>query len=459
MITKATYGGMFGEDWKRRGLTGRYIVTFRKAAKAEGLSLMEKVAGVSNLAHAADFTAGALDLEQSQQAGGAVFDKLEVAVVRLAPDAFNALSATAAHDSAILAVEPERMMYALGDFPQRSKNTGNISVSLEYLRGYRDSISSLYEQLAGKAEAEAEALAVPSTITPSVTFEDTEESTWGLKATRVLESNYSGAGVRVAVLDTGLDLNHPDFVGRDIVKQSFIAGEDVQDGHGHGTHCIGTASGLQHPTTGPRYGIAYKAQIYAGKVLSNEGSGADEGILAGIEWAITNNCQVISMSLGADVKEPSQVYENVGCRALQAGSLIIAAAGNNAWRPWWPGYVGMPANSKSIMAVAAVDSEMAIAGFSARSSGINGGEVDIAGPGVDVYSSWPMPTQYRSISGTSMATPHVAGIAALMVEASGANASELWRMLTANALRLSLSSEDVGAGLVQALGVVSDPCS
>lgn len=111
------------------------------------------------------------------------------------------------------------------------------------------------------------------------------------------------------------------------------------------------------------------------------------------------------------------------------------------------------------MAVAAVDSEMGIADFSARSSGIDGGEVDIAGPGVDVYSSWPMPTQYRSLSGTSMATPHVAGIATLMVEAAGANANALWRMLTAGALRLSLSSEDVGAGLVQAPGFTAGPCS
>lgn len=281
MVTKATYGGLFGEDWKWRGLTGRYIVTFRKTATAEGLSLMEKAAGVAKLAHAADFAAGALDLAQSQQAGGAVFDKLGVAVVRMAPDAFGALSAAAAHDSAILALEPERTMYALGDLPQRTKGGDNISVSLEYLRGYRDSINGLYEQLAGRGAAEASA--VPTGITPAEAlpaeaFEDTEESTWGLKATRVLESSFSGAGVRVAVLDTGLDLAHPDFVGRDIVTQSFIDGEEVQDGHGHGTHCIGVACGSQHPPSGPRYGIAHNAQIYAGKVLSNEGSGADEGI-------------------------------------------------------------------------------------------------------------------------------------------------------------------------------------
>jgi subtilisin family serine protease len=247
-----------------------------------------------------------------------------------------------------------------------------------------------------------------------------------------------------------LDLTHPDFIGRALVTQSFIEGQQVQDGHGHGTHCIGTACGPRNPSTGRRYGVAFKAEIYAGKVLSDEGKGSDEEILAGIEWAVTSNCHVISMSLGSDIWWPSAAYEKVGQRALQAGSLIVAAAGNNAMRPWWRGFVGIPANSKSIMAVAAIDRELGIATFSARSSGLRGGEVDIAGPGVDVYSSWPMPTRYRSISGTSMATPHVAGIAALMAEAFGYRADALWRSLTASARGLPLASHDVGAGLVQA---------
>lgn len=103
----------------------------------------------------------------------------------------------------------------------------------------------------------------------------------------------------MAVLDTGLDLDHPDFAGRQIYAESFINGETADDGNGHGTHTIGTSCGAKKPHTDPRYGVAYEAEIYAGKVLSNGGSGDDSGILAGIEWALSNGCQIISMSLGA----------------------------------------------------------------------------------------------------------------------------------------------------------------
>ena len=186
-------------------------------------------------------------------------------------------------------------------------------------------------------------------------------------------------------------------------------------------------------------------------MLNDQGAGTDSEILAGIDWALTNGVHVISMSLGADVPEVSPTYETVGRRALDAGTLIVAAAGNNAERSAGNvGFVGMPANSPSIMAIGAIDSQLQIADFSARSSTVEGGKVDLAAPGVDVYSSWTMPTRYRSISGTSMATPHVAGVAALLSQASGVRGAELWTKLTQTALPMSLESADVGAGLVQA---------
>ena len=146
---------------------------------------------------------------------------------------------------------------------------------------------------------------------------DETQATWGLQATKVVNCCRTGTGIRVAVLDTGFDLQHPDFAGRTIKSKSFVTGEAVQDGHGHGTHCIGTALGREVPAGGrPRYGVAYEAEIFAGKVLSNAGSGADTGILAGIEWAVANKCAVISMSLGAPTQpgQPfSQVFERVAC--------------------------------------------------------------------------------------------------------------------------------------------------
>lgn len=269
-------------------------------------------------------------------------------------------------------------------------------------------------------------------------------ATWGLLATGVLNSQYSGQGIKVAVLDTGMDLQHPDFTGRMITHSSFVPGQQVQDFHGHGTHCIGTSCGPRAPAKAPRYGIAHNAQIFAGKVLSNTGTGSTGGILAGINWAIANGCQVISMSLGSKAG-PQPFYEQAAQRALAAGSLIIAAAGNDSNRPSYIHPTGAPANSPSVLAVAALDLNLNAAVFS------NGGKIEIAGPGVDVFSAVPMPRQYATISGTSMATPHVAGIAALIAESGAAyRGAALAARLQALARVLPHPASDVGAGLVQA---------
>ena len=268
-------------------------------------------------------------------------------------------------------------------------------------------------------------------------------------------SPHSGRGIGVAVLDTGFDDTHPDFAGRDVTTRSFVAGEQARDAHGHGTHCIGTAAGPSRPASGPRYGVAHEADIFAGKVLADAGSGSDAQILAGIDWAVQNGCAVISMSLGAPT-EPGQsysrVFEQAARRALAAGALIVAAAGNESDRPMPPAPVGHPANCPSILAVAALDADLQIAPFSNRGLDPDGGQIDVAGPGVDVLSSWPMPERYRTISGTSMATPHAAGVAALLAQANpGSRGAGLAMLLTGTARHLpDLPSADVGAGLVQA---------
>jgi subtilisin family serine protease len=212
--------------------------------------------------------------------------------------------------------------------------------------------------------------------------------------------------------------------------------------------------GPKQPGQLPRYGIAYEADIYAGKVLSNQGSGSDSGILAGINWAITNGCAVVSMSLGAAVLPGqgfSRIFEAVARRALAAGTLIVAAAGNESHRPDYIKPVGHPANCPSIMAVAAIDSQLQVTFFSCAGLNLQGGQVDIAAPGLQVRSSWPRPTLYRTISGTSMATPHVAGIAALYAEANpDVRGGALGWLLLQSARRLDQSTRDIGAGLVQA---------
>ncbi|NCJ05310.1 S8 family serine peptidase [Synechococcales cyanobacterium C] len=426
--------------------TGRYLVLLSDNT-AESENTLSDVTGIQHIAHAADFANHAFSADQLDQGNAAIFDRLGVAVVSLDPDQLQSLRVATATRRSLLNVYPERIVRAI-DQP------ATVGLPGDYLKGYRDAVSHLYEQTVPQ-----ELVATLARQHQPVNFTD-NGSTWGLQATSVIHSPYSGLGIRVAVLDTGMDLTHPDFAGRTLHSESFIPGETAQDKNGHGTHCIGTSCGPKDPEDLPRYGIAYNAEIFAGKVLSDEGSGSDGGILAGIEWAITHGCAVISMSLGAPTRPGdtySPIYEQVGQRALQNGALIIAAAGNESQQDPWtplrkipPSPVAYPANAPSLMAVAAIDHQFRIATFSNGSINPQGGQVDIAGPGVEVYSAWPMPSRYRTISGTSMATPHVAGIAALYAEATEARGMVLWGLLMREAQRLALSTTDVGIGLVGA---------
>ncbi|MCI0654729.1 MAG: S8 family serine peptidase [Methylococcaceae bacterium] len=419
--------------------TGRFIVTFSEGAQSQALTSLKKCAGItkSQLMNSADFRESGVDMAQIPATGGVLFEHLGLAVIAMESPAAGAVAQEAGENSAIVAVEPEGIMYALHE---------EKGLSLEYLRGFKDAAVGLYEKAEqGGAEGELAEIAAA--------FSDSASLTWGLEATRVSLSRFTGRGIRVAVLDTGLDLQHPDFAGRAITSRSFIPGvASAQDGQGHGTHCTGTALGPRTPAQGRRYGVASGAEVFIGKVLSDQGSGADMGILAGMDWAIANQCPLISMSLGADVTTTSTAYETAGQRALSAGTLIVAAAGNNARRSSGAfGFVGRPANSRSIMAVGALDSSLRVANFSARDTVRSAGTaVDIAGPGVAVYSSWPLPVRNNVISGTSMATPHVAGIGALWAEATGARGAMLYQRLISNARSLSRPVADIGRGLVQA---------
>lgn len=173
---------------------------------------------------------------------------------------------------------------------------------------------------------------------PGPPFSDTAALTWGLQASGILTRGgaYSGAGIRVAVLDTGIDTGHPDFTGRAMVTESFIDGEGVQDGNGHGTHCAGTVAGPDVPAGGGRrYGVAPDAALIIGKVLGDNGSGTSGGVLEGMNWAIEQGAHVISMSLGSDVaigQSYLRYYEAAASAALAAGSMVVAAAGNAGGR-------------------------------------------------------------------------------------------------------------------------------
>jgi subtilisin family serine protease len=374
--------------------TGRYLVLLHEAAPLEGAAAAARAAGVEVVV-APDRPGGAR---------GILLDELGIAVVEADPERSRVLVETAVSHEAIVALEPERRVRASASGPRR-----------------------------------AETLA---------------RATWGLEATGVPKSRLGGLGARVAVLDTGFATRHPDFADRVVHSRSFVAGQTAEDGHGHGTHCIGTACGPRTPRREPRYGVAYEAEIWAGKVLGNDGGGVDGGILGGLNWAVAHGCHVASLSLGAPVEpgEPySAVFEAAARRALAKGTVVVAAAGNDSDRE--AGVVrpvGHPANCPAILAVGAVAPDLTVAPFSNGGLVEPGGRIDVAAPGVGVHSAWP-PRTYRTLAGTSMATPHVAGIVALLAEAhDGASAAELVTLLTGTARRLDAPSSDVGAGLVQA---------
>jgi subtilisin family serine protease len=388
------------------GTTGRYLILLEQDWGTAHREL-RRVAGIQAVDSA---EAGLTD--PLWEADALVMREVGVALVSADPEQVGALAAAADEPGPIALIEPERVVRAI-------------------------------ETVEGSEPVE--------TTTAAAVSEDVY--TWGLQAVGAPNSTATGKGIRVGVLDTGFDLAHPDAKGRTIMSKSFVQGQEVQDGHGHGTHCIGTACGPRTPESGPGYGIAYESEIFAGKVLSNEGSGADGGILAGISWALTSGCRVLSMSLGSAVGAGvpySRTFERVAVRARAQGMLIVAAAGNESKRSLGVvSPVGHPANCPTILAVGAVDVGSQIGDFSCGTVDVTGA-VDLVGPGVDVLSSWPMPRRTRRIGGTSMATPHVAGVAALHSQATGAKGFELWARLVQSARRLPLASTDVGAGLVQA---------
>lgn len=391
--------------------TGRHILLLRNGLGRAGVQTLREVAGV-RLGLSPDFDRSTPGHEVA--AGeGTLFHRVGAALVQIDPDQLAALR----------------------------RQRGKTLVSIEAERGFRISHAPKCSGVA------------PGRDGPVGGTGSEAQATWGLETTGVTRSRFSGRGVRVAILDTGLDLEHPDFAGRPVVSQSFINGATVDDRHGHGTYCAGIACGPRSPAQAPRYGIACDAALYVAKVIDDHGSGTDGSILAGMDWAVRNGCSIVSLSMGTPVGpgEPhSVVYEQVAQRAQAAGTLILAAAGNDSVRPDAIAPGDHPANCPSIWAVAAIDEHRRIAPFSCGGINANGGEVNIAAPGVAIRSAWCRPALYRNDSGTSMATSCVAGIAALLAEANPqVRGRDLLALLAKGAQPLPFPARDVGAGLIQ----------
>lgn len=262
---------------------------------------------------------------------------------------------------------------------------------------------------------------------------------WGIPHINAddVQNNYGnfGDGVSVAVLDTGIE-HHEDLNVAGGV--SFVSGEpDYIDYNGHGTHVAGTIAALDN-----NYGVlgvSPDVDLYAVKVLGADGSGTISGIAQGIEWTIDNDIDIANMSLGSS--SGSSALEIAANNANNAGVLLIAAAGNSGELLWF-NTIGYPARYDSVMAVAAIDSNNNRASFSSV-----GGELEISAPGVSVLSTY-IGNDYASLNGTSMASPHVAGAAALVKAANPSLSNEQIRQVLNNTASPLGDSWYYGNGLV-----------
>ncbi|MEV6308216.1 S8 family serine peptidase [Streptomyces sp. NPDC051840] len=247
------------------------------------------------------------------------------------------------------------------------------------------------------------------------------ESVPQVRAPEAWAEGYDGTGVKVAVLDTGIDATHPDLKDAVAAEKSFVPGESTDDGHGHGTHVASTIAGSGAASDGAKKGVAPGARLYVGKVLSDAGDGTDSGVIAGMEWAKEQGVDVVSMSIGtggaSDGSDP--VSQAVDRLSADGGPLFVIAAGNNGV----PGSVGSPGAAPSALTVGAVTKSDVRAGYSSQGpvAGTMGLKPDIAAPGsaISAAAAHPAPgaSPYVSMSGTSMATPHVAGGAAILRQA------------------------------------------
>ncbi|WP_338898060.1 S8 family serine peptidase [Streptomyces sp. TG1A-60] len=413
--------------------TGRYVVLLDPNNQESGLNALRSSADIAPVEHVRGTETAHVSEMLERPDVSVLFEELGAAVVEVRPEQRHALVTTCEAESSIIAAEPERMVYAM-------PITASQQAPTEFFPAYR----SDEEVVTRHSQAEAAASQGPAW--------DEQQMTWGLQAIRANLSGLTGRDVKIAVLDTGVDTDHPDLAGRIEETASFVPGESVEDGNGHGTHCIGTAAGPANPQQGPRYGVACDARVLAVKVLSNAGSGSDGQILAGMAWAVARGARVISMSLGGRVRPGElfpQTYEKLAQRALERGTVIVAAAGNDSSRPPQIEPVSRPANCPSILAVAALDKALTPSFFSNGGINSQGGEVNIAAPGRDVRSAAPG-GGHQHLSGTSMATPHVAGVLALLAQANpGASAADLKAALLSGAFPLTQPVRDIGAGLLQ----------
>lgn len=250
-------------------------------------------------------------------------------------------------------------------------------------------------------------------------------------APQVWDAGYDGTGVTVAVLDTGVDDIHPDLDGlpggqkKVVAAANFTGSADTKDRHGHGTHVASTVAGTGEATSAARRGVAPGAKVINAKVLDDSGNGTIDGVIEGLEWAAAHGADIASMSIGTSsaATGPDPMSRAVDAISRSSGMLVVVAASNNG-----PGEstIGSPGWADEALTVGAVTKADALASFSSRGPRLGDFAIkpDITAPGNAIVAARAAGTSrgsvvdqwYTSLNGTSMATPHVAGAAALLAQ-------------------------------------------
>ncbi len=275
----------------------------------------------------------------------------------------------------------------------------------------------------------------------------------------IWEAGFMGEGVTIAVIDTGIDPEHPDFKGR-IADTIDFTGQGPEDNNGHGTHVASIAAGSGAASEGKYRGVAPAATILAAKALRGDGTGRQSDIMAGIEWAVQKGAQVINLSLGGPPEpcDGTDALSELANAAVRAGVVVCVAAGNSGPSPET---IGSPGCARLVITVGATISDPEvpfdeIAPFSSRGPTADGRrKPDLVLPGVGITAARAAGTMlgemvnsyYTTLQGTSMATPHASGIAALLLSANPdlAPAQVKERMLV-GARSLGLEGTVQGAG-------------
>jgi len=269
---------------------------------------------------------------------------------------------------------------------------------------------------------------------------------WGIDRIDAItaQSYTKGSNINVCIIDTGIDYTHPDISlnykgGYNFVNKT----NDPMDDNGHGTHVSGIVAALDNIIG--VIGVAPEANLFATKVLNANGSGYISDVIAGIQWSVDNNMKIINMSLGSS--SPNRSLKNACDTAYNRGLLLIASAGNSGNSMGTGNNVNYPARYDSVVAVAATDINNTRAWFSST-----GPAVELSAPGVNIYSTLKGGT-YGYLSGTSMAAPHVTGVAALIMSYNPITNIQTRIRMQTTATDLGSAGKDnlYGYGLVNAL--------